>query len=154
MTLRRFLLLLEDALLVLLLTAMIFLATAQIVLRNFFDSGISWGDPTLRLLVLWIALLGAMAATRDNNHISIDLLSHFLSPVNRARLQRLTNLFAAIVCMVITWHAARLVMMEKSDGSIIFASVPTWVGELIIPLGFGVMALRFLLNSFSRQKPQ
>ena len=138
----------------LLLTAMIFLATAQIVLRNFFDSGISWGDPTLRLLVLWIALLGAMAATRDNNHISIDLLSHFLSPVNRARLQRLTNLFAAIVCMVITWHAARLVMMEKSDGSIIFASVPTWVGELIIPLGFGVMALRFLLNSFSRQKPQ
>ncbi len=154
MNLRRFLLLLEDALLALLLTAMILLAAAQIVLRNFFDSGISWGDPTLRLLVLWIALLGAMAATRDNNHISIDILSHFLSPQNRARLQRLTNLFAAIVCMVITWHAARLVMMEKSDGSIIFASVPTWVGELIIPLGFGVMALRFLLNSFSRQKMQ
>lgn len=154
MNLRRLLLLLEDALLALLLTAMILLAAAQIVLRNFFDSGISWGDPTLRLLVLWVALLGAMAATRDNNHISIDILSHFLSPRNQARLQRLTNLFAAIVCFVIAWHATRLVMMEKSDGSIIFASIPTWVGELIIPLGFGVMALRFLLNSFNGQKKQ
>ncbi|MGD2116791.1 MAG: TRAP transporter small permease [Chromatiales bacterium] len=145
--LQRFILLVEDGLLVFLLTSMIVLASAQILLRNFFDAGLSWGDPALRLLVLWIALLGAMAATRDNNHISIDILSHFLSARNRARVKRVTDLFAGIVCGFIAWHAVTLVLMEKQDGAIAFASFPTWIGESIIPIGFGIMALRFFLHS-------
>ena len=37
----------EDFILALLLTAMILLASAQIVLRNLFDSSLFWGDPLL-----------------------------------------------------------------------------------------------------------
>ena len=54
----------ENGLLVLLLTGMILLAMLQIVLRNGWDTGLSWADPTLRVAVLWVTLLGAMAATR------------------------------------------------------------------------------------------
>ncbi len=50
----------EDALLVLILTAMIFLATIQIFLRNFLDMGFIWGDEMLRMLVLWLAVAGAL----------------------------------------------------------------------------------------------
>ena len=46
----------EDILLALLLTAMIGLAALQILLRNLFNLGLAWADPTLRLLVLWVAL--------------------------------------------------------------------------------------------------
>ena len=53
---------LEDALLVLILTGMILLAAAQIVLRNFFDVGFIWGDELLRMLVLWLAVAGAVAS--------------------------------------------------------------------------------------------
>ena len=67
----------EDALLVLLLSAMIVLAATQIMLRNFFDSGFVWIDPLLRVLVLWLGLIGATVATRNNRHIRIDLLSGF-----------------------------------------------------------------------------
>ena len=56
----------EDALLVILLTAMIVLACTQILLRNFFDSGIVWIDPLLRVMVLWLGLVGATVATRHN----------------------------------------------------------------------------------------
>ncbi|MCW8949588.1 MAG: TRAP transporter small permease, partial [Sedimenticola sp.] len=49
----------EDLLLSLLLTSMILLATSQILLRNFWDYSLTWGDPSLRLMVLWITLLGA-----------------------------------------------------------------------------------------------
>lgn len=147
MKFRRLVLILEDGLLVLLLTLMILLATAQILLRNFFDTGLSWGDPALRLAVLWIALLGAMAATREHNHISVDILSHFLSEKNQQRVKRVTSLFASIVCMLISWHAVRLVLIEKQEGTIAFSAFPTWIGESIIPIGFGIMALRFLLSS-------
>jgi TRAP-type C4-dicarboxylate transport system permease small subunit len=141
----RLLLRLEDWILMLLLTAMILLASSQILLRNVFETGISWADPTLRLLVLWLSLLGAMAATRDNNHISIDLLSRFLSRKLKRLAQRLTDLFAGIVCGFLAWNAGRFVLFEWEDGAELFASLPAWVGELILPLGFGVMALRFLL---------
>ncbi|MEJ2213798.1 MAG: TRAP transporter small permease [Gammaproteobacteria bacterium] len=150
----RIILLIEDSLLVLLLTLMILLSTAQILLRNLFDSGISWGDPALRLMVLWVALLGAMVATRDNNHININILSYFLSEKNQARVQRVTDLFASIVCGLIAWHATSLVIMEKQDGTIAFASFPTWMGESIIPIGFGVIALRFLLSSLTGNNPR
>jgi TRAP-type C4-dicarboxylate transport system permease small subunit len=65
----------EDALLVVLLSTMIVLAGTQIILRNFLDSGFVWIDPLLRVLVLWLGLLGATVATRNNKHIRIDLLS-------------------------------------------------------------------------------
>src|SRR5690606_33547420 len=57
--------LLEDALIVLLLGALVVLASAQILLRNVFSMGLAWSDGLVRMLVLWLALLGALAASRD-----------------------------------------------------------------------------------------
>ena len=68
----------EDGILVALLALMIALAAVQIFLRNFFGAGIIWGDVLVRVLVLWIGLIGAMIATRQNKHISIDLVARFL----------------------------------------------------------------------------
>ena len=48
----------EDALLVAMLTVMIVLAVGQVLMRNFFGLGFPWGDPIIRLLVLWIGLMG------------------------------------------------------------------------------------------------
>ncbi len=144
----------ENSLLVLLLTGMILLATLQIVMRNGWATGLSWADPTLRVAVLWITLLGAMAATRDDNHIRIDLLTRFLPEGLKCYTRLVTDLFSAFICGVLAWHGGRFVYFEWQDGSILFASVPAWICELIIPLGFGVMALRFLLTGLLRIRPQ
>ncbi|MES9992120.1 MAG: TRAP transporter small permease [Candidatus Thiodiazotropha sp.] len=140
----------EDGLMVLLLSATVLLAASQILLRNLFDSGLIWADPTLRIMVLWLALLGAIAATRENRHIRIDLFSHKLSPRLRSILAAINNLFSALVCGIITWHAVRFVYAEWQDGATLFATIPAWLGEIIIPIGFAVMTLRFLFN-FSLQ---
>ena len=68
----------EDALLVLILSTMVLLAAGQIILRNFLDVGFIWGDELLRMLVLWLAVAGALAASRSDKHISIDVLNRFL----------------------------------------------------------------------------
>jgi TRAP-type C4-dicarboxylate transport system permease small subunit len=62
---KKWILIFEDGLMAILLSATILLAASQILLRNLFDSGIIWADPTLRIMVLWLALLGAIAATRE-----------------------------------------------------------------------------------------
>ncbi|MCU7904887.1 MAG: TRAP transporter small permease [Candidatus Thiodiazotropha sp. (ex Epidulcina cf. delphinae)] len=143
---RDLVLLFEEGLTAILLSAMILLAACQILLRNLFDSGLIWADPSLRIMVMWIALLGAIAATREDRHIRIDLLSHYLSNRGKAVLSVFNNLFSALVCGVITWHAVRFVYIEWQEGSKLFASLPAWLGEVIIPIGFGAMSLRFLFN--------
>ena len=154
---RQLILLIEDGIMALLLGAMIILAAGQILLRNLFDSGLIWADPVLRLLVLWITLLGAIAASRERRHIRIDLISRFLSARQQALVQSLTDLFTALVCGLIAWHAARFVYFEWQDGSRLFGALPAWLGEIIIPIGFGVLSLRFLANiplRFLRDKPR
>lgn len=133
----------EDGLLVALLGVMIALAGGQIFLRNVFDSGLGWGDPLLRVMVLWVGLLGALAATRDDNHITIDVLSRFLPERSKSLARVVTDLFSAVVCGLIAYHSGRFVAMEFEDGAIAFAAVPAWVCEAVIPLGFGLMAVRF-----------
>ena len=150
--LRRLILALENALLTFMLSAMVLLAGAQILMRNLWHTGITWGDPVLRVLVLWLALLGAMVATRESNHIRIDILSRYLPERLKRAVEHLTNLFAALVCGLLAWHSARFVYFEWLDGNLLFGNVPAWCCELILPLGFGVMALRFMLAGLTRQR--
>ena len=65
----------EDGLLVLIVATLVGIAGLQIILRDFFNIGLTWGDPLLRTLVLWVGMLGAMIASRTENHISIDCLA-------------------------------------------------------------------------------
>jgi TRAP-type C4-dicarboxylate transport system permease small subunit len=135
----------EDGLLVFVLVALLGLAGTQIVLRNLFQTGLSWGDPLLKVMVLWIGLLGAMAATRDRNHISIDILSRVLPRRVKALSRLFTDLFTAAVCAVLAYHGARLMWMDWEAGTIAFGKVPAWLCQVIIPAGFGIIAARFLL---------
>lgn len=152
---RHWAVLVEDGILALLLTCMILLAFVQIALRNLAQTSLDWGDPLLRVMVLWVALAGAIAATRDGNHIHMDILSRFLPERFHRPLRRFTDLFSAFICALIAWFAARMVIVEQGDGNIAFSGIPTWMLELILPIGFCVMALRFLANAlFPPQKEQ
>jgi TRAP-type C4-dicarboxylate transport system permease small subunit len=135
----------EDALLVAILATMIVLSGAQIMLRNLFDTGLLWADPGLRVMVLWVGMIGAMVATRFDKQISVDAVSRFLSPLWRARAGVVTDLFTAVVSAMVAWHALRLVLDDKAAGSTVFASVPVWVCESVLPLAFGMIAIRYLL---------
>ena len=84
----------EEVLMALMLGSMILLAAGQILLRNLFEMGLFWADPTQRLMVLWLALLGAIAATHDDRHIRIDLFSRFLSPRGRRINHSINDLFS------------------------------------------------------------
>lgn len=135
----------EDAALVSLLLVMILLAVAQIFLRNVADQSLVWADPFLRVAVLWIGLLGAMIAARENSHIAIDIATRYL-PDRLARLSGVVlSLFAAVVCGIVAWYAFAFVRSEYGYGSVAFGAVPAWVCESIMPVAFALIAVRYLL---------
>ncbi len=141
--------LVESTILVLVLTSMVLVAAYQVVARNFFDTGLLWGDALVRVLVLWIALVGAMVASRNDDHIRMDILSRFVGPKVGRQLKRFTSLFTCVVLVVFSWYSLQFVLFEYEDQMIAFASVPAWVCESILPIGALVMGLRYFLHTFN-----
>jgi len=137
----------EDILLVLLLSSMILLASTQIFLRNIFDYGLVWADPLLRIMVLWLGLIGATVASRDNRHIHIDLICRFFSKRWYLFSQVITGQFTAWVSLLIAWNGARWVRMEYLDGLVGFSGIPAWMFEIVIPVTFALIGIRYFLFS-------
>jgi TRAP-type C4-dicarboxylate transport system permease small subunit len=137
----------ETGILVLALSVMIFMSFLQVILRNFFSSGIIWADTFLRHLVLWVTFLGASLATRENRHINIDIFSRLLSPAARRPVQFITNLFASGIAVLLARAAYVFVRDEKAFGSTTFLNLPLWIVVTIIAIGFVLIAFRFILKA-------
>lgn len=138
---------LEDGLIAVVLGAMVLLAGGQILARNLLAGGAGWVDPLLRVLVLWAGLLGAVAASRADKHIAIDAIPRALPPRLRCLARGFTCSFTAAVAGLIAVHSARFVAMDREAGTVAFAGVPTWVLELVLPVAFALISLRYLLRA-------
>jgi TRAP-type C4-dicarboxylate transport system permease small subunit len=138
----------EDLIIAGLLTATMGLALYQIILRDVMGSGIVWGDVLIRLMVLWLGMAGAMVATRQRKHISVDLVTRYLSPGWRRAAESLTTFFAGAVCLVAFYTSLQFVIGERAFGSIAFAQVPYWVCVVILPVAFFIIAVRYFIQFF------
>lgn len=143
----RFFYRIEYGFLVAFLGSMVMLAFAQVVLRNFFGTGIGWADTVVRHLVLWSGFFGAALATSEERHISIDALTKFLSVRTRHVVLIFTSVFAAVVCYYLASAAWEYVREEQLHGGELVLSIPTWVALLIIPVGYLLLVLHFLLKA-------
>jgi len=137
----------EQILIVTFLSFMILIAFLQIVLRNFFSTGLSWGDPLLRNLVLWIGFIGATLATREGKHINIDVVSRWLPSLGKNVVALFTHLFSFVICGFLSYAAFKFIKNEVQMGNRTFLNIPAWIPELILPATFILMTLRFGLRS-------
>ena len=136
----------EQVLVALFLSVMILIAFLQIVLRNFFSTGISWGDSLVRYLVVWVGFIGAALATKEGKHISIEVASRWITGSGRHYFQVFSNLVSAAVCGCLTYAAVKFVVFLAQMATTAFFSLPAWIPEIIIPVTFGIMTLRFALR--------
>jgi len=143
----------ETSLLIGLLLSMILIAVIQIILRNFFEIGLLWAQSYLRIVVLWITLLGAMLATRTQQHIAIDVLKQRLNTQWQQYLQRCMDLFSASICFLMSYHSAIFIHSEYQEAGIAFANIPMWLCEVIIPFAFVIIACRYLLTALFKLPP-
>ena len=140
----------ENAVLVTILISMILLAGTQIFLRNVLDTSLFWGDEMLRMMVLWLTVAGGLAASRMDKHISIEVLDRFLPDSLQLITKIFIDLFTAAVCAFIAWHSARFVIGSYEFGDTVMKNTPAWMLQIILPVGFGLMAYRHLVLAIKR----
>ncbi|MBF0238232.1 MAG: TRAP transporter small permease subunit [SAR324 cluster bacterium] len=139
----------EIVLLSIILIGTIVLYAIQTVLRNAFSTGFLWIDPLVQYSMLWITMLGGSIATLDQHHMSVDLTNKFLSPVNRHRVAIVTSLLSAFVVWFMASAGMDFVRMMQDSNAVEshFLPIPQSISRMIIPLGFYMMMLRFVLRA-------
>jgi len=143
----------EGTLLAFFLSLMILIAFLQVLLRNLFSTGFSWGDPLVRNLVLWIGFIGAALATREGKHINIDLLTRWVPGSGKKSVEVFINLFSSLVCGFLTYGALKFIMNEVQSGGLTFMGIPVWIPEMILPVTLALMTMRFAFRPFSQSRP-
>ncbi|MDY6933173.1 MAG: TRAP transporter small permease subunit [Spirochaetota bacterium] len=140
----------EEALLSTLLGLMVILVLIQLVLRNVFHTGIIGGDSIVKHLLLWIVFVGAGLAAKEGSHIRIDVALKILPEKWRQLVETTVTIFSVLICCVIVYASCYFVYMEyEGQERLPFYDIPLWIIEMIIPIGYSVIALRFAASGLS-----
>ncbi len=137
----------ENTLLVVLFIALLGLATTQILLRNVFSSGLFWADELVRLLVLWLAVVGAVAATHDRRNIAIEILVRALPELPGRIARSIVAAFASGVSGIFAWQAWLFVSDSREFEETVLGGWQAWYFQIVLPAGFAVMAVQFAASA-------
>src|SRR5438552_1404039 len=137
----------ENLLVSLALAALMLLPLIEIVGRKLFQGGLSGAAAFQQHLVLIIGLLGGMFAARDRRLLALSTLTNFLKGRWQAFARVFSSAFAAGITTFLCLAAWQLVQSEKSGGALLAYAIPRWTVQMIMPLGFAVIALRLLWHA-------
>ena len=164
----------EDAILVVALLLMALIPVVEFVGRTWFSVGIAGATDYVQHLTLWIGFLGAMLATREGKHLKIAAAAEWLPARVNCVVDCLVAFISAAVCAGLFGASLQLVVAEapglpswtariipdfverwldpfglfESGGlTTIGGWIPIWVAEAVMPFGFAVMAIRFILRA-------
>lgn len=135
-----------ETVLIAVLLAMVGIIASQVLLRVIFSSGIQWADIAARQMVMWVAFLGAMLATRLRQHIAIDIITRFIPRIPRNVVRIVLDAFACAVTLLFARAAFLFVLEERAMGTELVSGFPTWYAQTIIPFGFAMISLEYAIG--------
>jgi tripartite ATP-independent transporter DctM subunit len=116
----------------------------EILWRAVFKTGIPGSGPFVQHLTLWVGFLGAAIAAREGRLLS--LATGTMIPEGRWRhvAEVVAASISAAVAALLFRASLGMVLVERQAGSTIAAGVPVWVGQLVLPVAFALIALRIV----------
>jgi len=135
---------LEEGLIALLLAVMTIVTFMQVVARYVFNYSFVWALELVTFLFAWLIFLGMCYGVRMGSHIGVDALVKVLGP----RAARAVTALATVLCIVYSvivfvggWnYVARMYEIGTYAQDL---PIPLWVPRLALPVGFGLLAIRF-----------
>jgi len=139
---------LENGLLIAALLGAAFLPLVDTLGRPF-GFAVPAGADYLQQLVLWLAFLGGLVATRQRRHLSLSTVELFGERTRRFG-RALAACVSAATLGILTYAAVELVQANREEGRTLMGGVPVWVLELVMPIALALMALRFAWGASER----
>ncbi len=137
----------ENTVLLLVLAAMVVLPCIEIVLRKFFNSGIPASMPIVQHLVLAVGMLGGAVAAREGRLLSMSSLTSFLKGNWKRGAQLLANGVGAAISALLCLSSWQYVVSMRRLGKELAYGIPVWVVQLLLVIGFALIAIRLVWHS-------
>ena len=145
----------ENAVVSVALFVMVLIPLAESFLRRIFHVGIPASTAIVQHMVLVVGMLGGAIAAREGRLLSLSTLGE---TAVRGPLKNVLRIFTSSVSATITAFLAlaswQFVLTEREAGEILVYGVPLWVVELVLPIGFAVIAIRILLHTSDKWGPR
>lgn len=120
-------------LLILSISVLIVIMSAQIIARAGFNSGISWADGLARYMLIWSTFLGATCATKESSHVTLTFIPDML----KGKALKAYNLVIWLVTV------AFAVMMSYIGIMVVQAVMPQKADSIAISVAFIYGAIPF-----------
>jgi C4-dicarboxylate transporter DctQ subunit len=136
---------LEEAFMIVALTFMTVLTVVQVVLRYGFATGLVWSLEATTYTFAWFVLIGMSYGVRTQAHIAVDLVTSRLRPAAARAVAAVALVCGLAYCALMIYGSAqfidRLMTLGNNARDI---PVPRWVLAGIMPVAFGLLALRLV----------
>ncbi|MFQ5935108.1 MAG: TRAP transporter large permease subunit [Acidiferrobacterales bacterium] len=133
----------ENTVTALALLAIVLLPIVEVVGRATIGVGVPGSIDYVRHLTLWVTFLGAGVAARRDKHLALGFAS-FLAGGWRLAAGMIAGSAATATAIVLAWASAEMVNVDRAAATTLGGYLPQWVAEIIMPVGFLLIGLRFL----------
>jgi tripartite ATP-independent transporter DctM subunit len=120
------------------------LPLAEIVSRKFFSHAITGSGAFASNLTLWLGMLGAAIAARDGKLLTLATGEFLPKGLVSSIAHVVSGGVGAMISTLFTMGGIALVKSDKEVGDLIAGTLPLWVADLAIPIGFGLIAFRLV----------
>lgn len=132
----------ENLLLSLVLGLLVALPLLEAVLRKMLHVGVSNSASIVQHLTLVVGMLGAAVAARENRLLVLSRLGELLGEPWRKLAAAFAGSTAVAVTVLLAAAGVDFVLAERPSGQVLAYGIPVWVVQSLIPIGFGLIALR------------
>lgn len=135
--------------------SLMFLAVYSVTGRKFFSSPMAGYVDYIEAMMPIIAIMGVSYVQRDGTHVRMDMLVSALKGRLLWFFELVSVLLILVVILALTWgaweHFDRSFDCARplcSRDSSIDVGIPVWPSKLVVPIAFGVLVLRLLLQAW------
>jgi C4-dicarboxylate transporter DctQ subunit len=127
------------------LTVMTVLTVVQVVLRYGFGTGLVWSLEATTYTFAWFTLIGMSYGVRTEAHIAVDLVTSRLAPSTARKFAVAALICGLAYCGLMIYGSSQFVERLMTLGTNARdIPLPRWVLTGIMPLAFGLLALRLV----------
>jgi tripartite ATP-independent transporter DctM subunit len=137
----------ENLLLAAALATMMTLPLLEIVLRKFLHTGISAQTALVQHLTLVVGMVGGAIAARDGRLLALGTVDLLARGRLRTPSRVLAGAVAAAVTVLLGVASVQFVASERAGGRDLAYGVPLWIVQVILPVGFALIAWRLVRRS-------
>lgn len=118
------------------------------LMRHFFGRATSWSMEVNAFLLVYLALVTAADTLRRDEQINIGFFVQRAGRNARRLMTRLVGLAGAVFSFAIAWRGFLMAHDAFNFGERVSSSfgTPMWMPYSLIPLGFGMLGLQFVLQ--------